>query len=86
LEAMAAGTPVVASNIPGIDEQIVSGETGLLHPVGNIGLIAQHIIQVLENPEFAAHISEAANRVVRQNYDWAVIGEQTERVLESVVA
>ena len=85
LEAMAAGTPVVASNIPGIDEQIVPFHTGLLHPVGDIDMIASHIVQVLEGPSLAIRLSMAGKRLVEQKYDWDIIGEQTEDTLKRVV-
>lgn len=82
LEAMASGTPVVASDIPGIDEQIEHEENGLLHQVGDIEGIAHNICRVLEEPLLAARLSEAARRLVREQYDWAVIGSRTEQVLQ----
>jgi glycosyltransferase involved in cell wall biosynthesis len=86
LEAMAVGTPVVASQIPGIDEQIVPGQTGLLHPVGDVDAIGQQILRILQDEALARRLSGAARRVVQQHYDWDVIGAQTERVLEQVAA
>lgn len=85
LEAMAAGTPVVASRIPGIDEQIVSDENGLLHPVGDVDAIAQNILQVLDNPDLAARLSSAARRLVEQNYTWDIIGARIAQVFQDVV-
>ncbi|HMA37742.1 MAG TPA: glycosyltransferase family 4 protein [Chloroflexia bacterium] len=84
LEAMAAGTPVVASDIPGIDEQIVSEQTGLLHPVGAIGALAHQLSRVLIDRPLAATLARAARRMVVQQYDWSQIGAQTEQVLEGV--
>lgn len=86
LEAMAAGTPVVASDIPGIDEQIVPFETGLLHPVGDIEMIASHIVRLLEGPSLAIKLSTAGKRLVEAKYDWDIIGELTEKAFERVVA
>jgi len=86
LEAMASGTPVVASDIPGIDEQIVPNETGLLHPVGDITAIAQAIIRVLENNELAKRLSVAAQKVVQEKYNWTVITAQIEQVFEDAVS
>ncbi len=78
LEAMAAGTPVVATDIPGIDEQITPSVTGLLHQVGDISQIARHILYVLENKDFAARIATAGRKLVQEKYDWSIIGAQTE--------
>jgi len=85
LEAMASGVPVVASAIPGIDEQIVSGENGLLHRVGDIGAIAQAIQRVLEHAGFAARLAAAGRCTVAQNYTWDVIAGRTEQVLQGMV-
>jgi glycosyltransferase involved in cell wall biosynthesis len=82
---MASGTPVVASHIPGIDEQIVPDETGLLHPVGDVARLAQSLIQILENKDLAVRLAAAAQNVVKQNYHWAVIGRRTEQVFEPLI-
>ena len=78
LEAMASGTPVVASNIPGIDEQITPHENGLLHPVGDVRTIADHIVRILQAPALAVKFSNAGRRLVQEKYDWGIIGARTE--------
>jgi glycosyltransferase involved in cell wall biosynthesis len=80
LEAMSAGTPVVASDIPGIDEQVTPNRTGLLHAVGDINQISQHILRVLADTCLARRLSTAGRNLVRQKYDWSLIGAQTEEV------
>jgi glycosyltransferase involved in cell wall biosynthesis len=47
LEALACGTPVVASAIGGIPEQIIEGKTGFLVPSGDAQLMAKRILYVL---------------------------------------
>ncbi len=86
LEAMAAGTPVVASCIPGIDEQIVPDETGLMHPVGDIEAIAQHVLRILQDRQLADRLASAARRLVEEHYNWDVIGSRTEQAFASVIA
>jgi glycosyltransferase involved in cell wall biosynthesis len=86
LEAMASGTPVVASDIPGIDEQISHGANGLLHPVGDVPAIADHLCRVLGEPQFAASMSEAASALVHAQYDWSVIAERTEGIFSTASA
>lgn len=78
IEAMAAGTPVVASDIPGIDEQITSGETGLLHPVGDVSAITAQLVRILHDRDLAERIGVAAMGRVRANFSWDIIGDRTE--------
>jgi glycosyltransferase involved in cell wall biosynthesis len=49
LEALACGTPVVASAVGGIPEQVVEGKTGFLVPVGDARAMAVRILELLEN-------------------------------------
>ncbi|HEX4667112.1 MAG TPA: glycosyltransferase [Chthoniobacterales bacterium] len=65
LEALACATPVVATAVGGIAEQIVDGETGILTPPGDAGAMAEAIAGLLDNPERRQAMStraEAAGR------------------------
>ncbi len=53
LECMAAGLPVVATDVGGVREAIVEGETGYIVPSGDDEQMAERIIQVLANDETA---------------------------------
>jgi len=53
LEAMASGKPVVGTNVGGVAEQIVDGETGILVPPKNPGAIADAVLYLLDHPEKA---------------------------------
>jgi len=64
LEASAAGVPVVASDIPGHREWIADGRDGLLAPVDDNGAWSAAIGRLLDEPEFAARLGEAAQRKV----------------------
>ncbi|MBP5674198.1 MAG: glycosyltransferase [Victivallales bacterium] len=63
-EAMACGTPVVASATGGLVEQIIDGQTGLLFPTGDAEALAQAALRILNLPseEYAAMQSTAAKR------------------------
>ncbi len=66
LEAMAAGIPVVATDVGGNSEVIVSEETGLLVPPSNPVALANATLRILRDPELAARCSIAGKfRVAR---------------------
>lgn len=85
LESMSAGTPVIASRIPGIDEQIRPEETGLLHEVGNYEDIAAKAIYLYQNKALSDHISRNAYEFVRMLCDWKIIAQKTEELYNRVI-
>jgi glycosyltransferase involved in cell wall biosynthesis len=60
LEAMATGTPVIASRVGGIPELIQDGETGFLIPPGDEDALADRMRRLLENPKEARETGERA--------------------------
>lgn len=65
LEAMAAGLPVVATNVTGIAETVVSGETGYIVPVGDSEALANALLNVLADDNKAVSMGIAGrSRVV----------------------
>lgn len=78
LEAMAAGCPVVATDIEGFASVITDGDDGLLVPARNPASMADGLARVLETPTLAQQLAIGGRvRVVR--YDWPAV---TERVLD----
>ena len=76
LEAMAAGRPLIASDVPGVHD-LVSG-AGLLFPFGDDRRLAELIRQVCEDPSFAAEVG-AKCRVRAAAYD---VAETARRYLQ----
>ena len=68
MEAMAAGKPVVASDIDGIRELISHGETGWRVPPGNVDVLAQTMLEILSNRERAAQVGRAASMHMQRNF------------------
>jgi len=67
MEAMSAGVPVVATDIPGTNELVVHGETGFLVPVGDRANLARHAHKILEDRELQRRLGEAGRaRVLSQ--------------------
>ncbi|TXK83700.1 glycosyltransferase family 4 protein [Paenibacillus sp. N3.4] len=68
VEGMAAGLPVIASNEGGPTETVVHGETGLLIPPGDPGLLAESIRFLLDRPEERRRMSENGIKRVEQHF------------------
>lgn len=68
LDAMAASKPIVATRVPGIEEVIVDGESGLLVEPGDPEGLASAIGLLLDNDELARGLGEAARRRVEKSY------------------
>ena len=62
LEAMAAATPVVASDLGGVKEWLRDGEHGLAVPPGDPRALAQAALRLLGDAPLAARLGETARR------------------------
>ncbi len=69
LEAMALGTPVVATDIVGIPEIVRDGETGLLVPARNPEQLADALARVLDSPALREDLARRARSLVEQEFD-----------------
>lgn len=67
-EALAIATPVVATDVGGVRQSVVPGETGLLVPPRDPDALARELVWVLEHPEEARRMALAGRRRVRQLY------------------
>src|SRR5204863_673784 len=69
VEAMACGTPVVASSVGGLRSTVIDGETGFLVPSGDARAFAQRINQLLDSDELRARLGQAGARAAA-GYRW----------------
>jgi glycosyltransferase involved in cell wall biosynthesis len=76
LEAMAAGVPVVATDIPGTRELVVPEVTGSLVPVGHRAGFAKYTERILNDPALAARFSAAAKERVAAEFSAAKMIER----------
>jgi glycosyltransferase involved in cell wall biosynthesis len=60
LEAMRAGLPVIASNVGGVREAIIDGETGILVPSGSIDALREALLRLLRDAELRAQLGREA--------------------------
>jgi glycosyltransferase involved in cell wall biosynthesis len=84
LEAMACGTPVVASAVGSHRDTVIDGTTGVLVPPGKPVLLAKRIRQLLASPMLLEGYGIAAVDRARSRYSWDRIGLETFAVYERV--
>jgi glycosyltransferase involved in cell wall biosynthesis len=68
-EAMATGLPVVATNVRGCRELVVSGETGLLVPYKDVESLAKAVSDLLDDSAMRRSMGDAGRRRVVERYD-----------------
>lgn len=76
LEAMASGTPVIASNLGGLKYVVVPEQTGLLYPAQNSFLLTRAIHRLATNPEMLLEFAFAARVRVEELFTWDVVADQ----------
>ncbi|MEI2692699.1 MAG: glycosyltransferase family 4 protein [Anaerolineae bacterium] len=85
LEAMAAGTPVVVSDVGGLSTVVQHNYTGLTTYPEDVHSLAWAIMQVLHNPEVAMERAARARDYVEKHLNWPVIADMTLEVYGRVV-
>ena len=85
LEYMAAGRPVVATDVGGAREVIVENKTGYIVPSGNDELMATRIISLLQDPARARVMGEEGRRVVKEKFSSQVLLQNTEALYERLL-
>ena len=83
VEAMAAGTAVVASNLDAFRRVLVDGTAGCLVAVEDSAALADALIAVLADDALRARYIAAATEEVHR-YDWSVVADDILRVYETV--
>ena len=86
LEAMACALPVVASNVGGIGEQVVDGETGLLVEPLNSDRLAQAVLRLLKEPTLQQQMGAAGLARVRDYFTLERQAKQYQDWYEEIVS
>lgn len=84
LEAMAAGVPIVASDIPGYRTVVRDRETGLLVPRGSPEAIARGVVSLARDAELRRRLAGAARRAV-ERYSWETVTGEIVQVYEEIL-
>lgn len=86
LEAMAAGLPVVASDVGGVSEQVEHGVTGLLVPRGDAVALASALQGLIDDPELRRRMGEAGHARAARLFDLAPFRDAHLRVYREQLA
>tara|TARA_B100000029_G_scaffold389840_1_gene386338 strand:- start:36173 stop:37288 length:1116 start_codon:yes stop_codon:yes gene_type:complete len=80
IEANACGTPVVATEVPGLSEAVLDGETGVLTPLADPNAMAEGLIRLLNNRRERERLAQ--NAIVRSRlYDWDNTAQKTVEII-----
>jgi L-malate glycosyltransferase len=85
LEYMAAGCPVVATDVGGAREAIIEGETGYLVRAGDDALMAEHVVALLSEPERARTMGQTGKRLVSEKFSCDSQLSRTEELYERLL-
>jgi D-inositol-3-phosphate glycosyltransferase len=84
LEAMACGTPVIASDVGGLAFLVKDGRTGYRVPAGDIEALAERIMHLLTNELSRRRIGQRA-ACWAESYAWSTIADRIEEVYAEVI-
>jgi len=79
LEALSCGRPIVATDVPGCREVVISGVTGYLVPVRNPDAIANRLERLCRNRELRVEMGLAGRRLAEEKFIDLIINQ---RILE----
>lgn len=82
---MAAGLPIVASNVGGLPEVLKQGHTGLLVPPGDEAGFAEAVIGLVEQADRARRLGAAARKFIEEDYSLARAARAVERTYQEVM-
>lgn len=81
VEANACGTPVLASNVPGLRDAVRENETGLLYKYGDIEDLTRKMVLLLQDEQLRNRLARNALEWAKR-FDWETAAEETLELLE----
>jgi glycosyltransferase involved in cell wall biosynthesis len=85
IEAMACGTPVIATRFGSVPEVVVDGETGLLVPPGDVAALRAALERLLGDADLRRRLGAAARERIRERFAWDAVTDATIAVYESAL-
>ncbi len=85
LEAMRAGLPVIATDVGGVSEAVIDGETGYLVPVGDYELMQKKICKLIEDPTLGKRMGAKGRERFLQHFTLDKMVDNTLELYREVV-
>jgi len=85
IEYMAAGLPVVATDVGGNSELVVNGETGYLIPFNDIEAMANAIVRLLQDESLAERLGKAGRERIEENFTLEKMVHQSEQLYQALL-
>lgn len=80
LEAAAAGAPLVTTNVGGLGEAVIDGQTGLSCPPRDVAALAAAVRAALDDPVAAQQRAITARERLTSDFDWHTVAAETAQV------
>ena len=84
VEAMAAGTSVVATNVDGLRTLVRNGVNGYLADYGSREELSGRIVSMLEDPEIRRAFAQKGREMVESCYDWDLVASRISAELDQL--
>lgn len=85
MEAMSAGKPVIATDVGGVSELVIDGETGYLTPSNNAEFMAKRIVDLINNPKKQIAFGTKGRKVMEINFSVKKMVKKTENLYLSIL-
>ncbi|MFQ6003656.1 MAG: glycosyltransferase family 4 protein [Candidatus Zixiibacteriota bacterium] len=84
IEANACGTPVIASNVPGLKDSVIDGKTGLLFEYGNVQELCQCMIKILSDTDYRKNLIRGGLQWAK-SFSWDEAATKTLELMEKII-
>ncbi len=83
IEANACGTPVIASNVPGLKDSVVHEKTGVLYEYGDVQKLSEHLIKILSDRNYREELTKGGLDWAKK-FSWDDAAEMTLELIERI--
>jgi glycosyltransferase involved in cell wall biosynthesis len=85
LESLSSGVPVVASDVGGIHEVVVTGQTGTLVPAGDPKALADAVLGLLRDDSYRTRLGANGRQRIVEEFSWQKAGDRTLELYQQIV-